>query len=109
MSTWINSATGAQINVPAGQGIEADGTYYLARNRYNPAASALFGAQVKAAGHTATVQLFAECAGAKVNIGSPIVPTNGSPAMFPDEITLTGGRGIVVTGLTGIVYPEVTQ
>ena len=109
MSTWINSATGAQINVPAGQGISVDGTYYLARSRYNLASPALFGAQVKAAGHTATVQLFAECAGAKVNIGSPIVPTNGSPVIFPDEITLTGGRGIVVSGLTGIVYPEVTQ
>ena len=109
MAIWIKSDTKQQIDVSQGQGITENGTYFLLRSRYSTRSPALFGARVKAPGHTAAVQLFAECAGASLTIGAPLVPTNGSPVMLTDEITLTGNRGIVVSGITGVVYPEVTQ
>lgn len=105
---WLNPATGAIIDTNVA-GITAEGTYYLLRNALDAKRPFIFGAKVKAAGHTATVQLFAEVASAKTNLGGPLTPSNGSPVMGADEYTLTGERGIIVTGLTGTVYPEVGQ
>lgn len=107
---WIDS-TGAKIDTRSA-GITANGTYYLDKlgsDNLDPTRPFIFGARVASAGHTATIQLFAEVAGAKMNLGSALVPTNGSPVIAPDEYTLTGKRGIVVTGITGTVYPEVGQ
>ena len=108
MTLWLKAGTTTPIDTNSA-GITENGTYYLLRNRLDIRCPAIFGARVDSAGHTATVQLFAEVATAKRNIGSAITPTNGSPALLPDEITLTGERGIVVTGINGTVYPEVSQ
>lgn len=108
MAKWIKSGTSTVLDT-ATAGITSHGTYYLLKNEMDCRRPALFGARVAVAGHTATVQLFAEVATAKTNIGAALVPTNGNPTMLTDEITLTGTRGIVVSGLTGTVYPEVDQ
>lgn len=109
MSKWMKSDTKAVIDTNAGQGITANGTYYLVRSDMDTKRPFLFGARVASAGHTATVQMFAEVAGAKTDIGTALVPTNGSPAMSANEITLTGERGIVVTGIIGTVFVEAAQ
>lgn len=106
-TTWVTAA-GVEIDTRSA-GITANGTYYLKRDNLDLKRPFIFGARVGTAGHTATIQLFAEVAGAKMNLGPALVPVNGTPAVAPDEYTLTGNRGIVVTGITGTIYPEVDQ
>lgn len=109
MTQWIKSDTKEIIDTALGQGISVAGTYYLNRARMDHHRPFAFAAKVLAAGHTATVQLFAEVAGAKTNLDAALVPTNGSPAAAANEYSLTGERGIVVSGITGTVYPEAVQ
>lgn len=108
MTKWIKSDTKQVIDTNVA-GITVDGTYYLLRNEMERTRPFVFGAKVMEAGHTATVQLFADVLGVVTNLGSALVPTNGSPAAGTNEYTLTGERGIVVSGVTGTVYPEAIQ
>ena len=108
MTQWIKSDDGTIIDTSTA-GITVAGTYYLNKARMDLNRPFVFGASVRTAGHTATVQLFAEVAGVATNLGSALVPTFGSPAADTDETSLTGRRGIVVSGLTGTVYPEAEQ
>jgi hypothetical protein len=109
MSQWIPAAGGPIIDTALGQGITEAGTYYLNKAKMDLHRPFAFGASVRTAGHTATVQLFAEVTGVKTNLGSALVPTNGSPASGANEYSLTADRGIVVSGITGTVYPEAVQ
>jgi hypothetical protein len=103
-------ANGTPIIDSLTTGIAVAGDYVLIKTDLDPSRLFLFGAKVAAAGHTATVQLFGSAAGAKTNVASAVVtPTNNSPAMAPDEYTLTGLKGFTVSGLTGSVYIEVVQ
>lgn len=108
MTKWIHSTNGTIVDTTV-DGIRVAGTYYLLRNTMDPRRNFLFGAEVKEAGHTASVQLFAEIVGVKMPIGDALVPTFGVPAALTDELTMTGERGIIVTALTGSVFPEVAQ
>ena len=109
MTQWIKSDTGDIIDTAQGQGITVAGTYYLNRARLDLMRPFAFSASTKTATHTATLQLFAAGSGATLNLGSPIVPVFGTPVLAADEYTLTGDRGIVVSSLTGTVYPEAIQ
>lgn len=109
MTQWIKPDTGEIIDTAMGQGITIAGTYYLNRARLDPMRPFAFSASTKATTHTATIQLFAAGSGATLNLGSPIVPVFGTPVLAADEYTLTGDRGIVVSGLTGEVFPEANQ
>lgn len=108
MSKWIKQGTSTIIDTSA-SGITEAGTYFLLRNDMERQRNFVFGAHVKSAGHTASVQLFADVLGVRTNLGDPLVPTFGFPAAGSDEYTLTGERGIVVSALTGAVYPEALQ
>ena len=108
MTQWIKS-DGTIIDTALGQGITEAGTYYLNKAKMDLHRPFAFGASVRTAGHTATVQLFAEVSGVKTNLDSALVPTYGSPAAGANEYSLTGDRGIVVSGITGTVYPEAVQ
>lgn len=108
MSKWINAATG-QVTDTNVAGITANGTYFLLRNSMNPMLPFVFGATVKEAGHTASVHLYADVVGVRYSLGDAIVPTFGSPVALENEFSLTGERVIVVTSLTGAVYPEAIQ
>lgn len=108
MSQWI-TASGQIIDTAAGQGITENGTYTLNRARMDRGLPFVFGVRVGVAGHTGTVQLFSNILGVKSNLGTALVPANGAPAVGTEEYTLTGERGITVTGITGIIYPEAIQ
>lgn len=108
MSKWI-SASGTIIDTSKGQGITAAGTYSLLRTEMDRSRPFIFAAKVKEAGHTATLQLVSDVLGVQTNLGSPLVPTFGSPAADTEETSLTGERAIVVSGITGAVYPEAVQ
>lgn len=108
MSKWVKQGTATIIDTDV-SGITEAGTYYLLRNGMERQRNFVFGAKTKVAGHTASVQLFADVLGVRTNLGDPLVPTFGFPAAGSDEYTLTGERGIVVSALTGAVYPEALQ
>ena len=108
MTQWV-STTGQIIDTAAGQGITVAGTYMLNRARMDLHRPFVFGAKVLTAGHTATVQLVSDVLGVQTNLGTALVPTFGSPAADTEETSLTGERGIVVSGITGTVYPEALQ
>lgn len=107
MTQWIGPS-GEMIDT-ATAGITQNGTYYLNKARLDQRLLFIFGVRVGAAGNTATVQLFGEVAGVKTNIDSALVPTFATPVSGANEYSLTGQRGIVVTGITGTIYPEVSQ
>lgn len=91
-------------------GIDVAGDYAIIKTDLDRALPFLFGAKVKTAGDTGTVQLFGSAVGVKTNVLNAVVtPTNGSPAMAPDEYSLAGLKGFTVSGLTGRVYIEVLQ
>ena len=108
MSKWIKSDTHQIVDTNV-SGITEAGTYFLLRNDMERQRNFVFGAKTKVAGYTASVQLFADVVGVRTNLGDPLVPTFGFPAAGTDEYTLTGERGIVVSSLTGAVYPEAIQ
>lgn len=108
MTQWIKSDDGTIIDTSTA-GITVAGTYYLNKAKLDLHRPFAFGASVRTADHTATVQLFAEVSGVKTNLGSALVPTYGSPAAGANEYSLTGDRGIVVSGITGTIYPEAVQ
>ena len=109
MARWINADTGALTDTATGAGITVAGTYYLDKGNMILGRPFALGAQTKTATHTATIQLFAEIAGAKTSIDSALTPVSGTPVAWPNEYTLTAKMGITVSGLTGTVYPEVSQ
>lgn len=109
MTQWIKSDTKQIIDTAMGQGITVAGTYYLNRANMNHQTTFAFGAKTLVVTHTATLQLFAEVAGAKLNLGSPITPVFGTPVVVDEEYSCVGERGIIVTDVTGTVYPEAVQ
>jgi len=112
MSKWIKYDGGTvDTGIPSNavESISENGTYYLYDGDMDKSRPFVFGASTKTATHTATIQLFAEVAGARLNLGDPITTTFGSPVIVDEEYTLTGRRGIIVSGLTGIVFPEADQ
>lgn len=112
MSKWIKYNGGTvDTGIPSTgiEGISEEGVFYLYDGDMDKSRPFAFGASTKVATHTATIQLFAEVAGARLNLGDPITPAFGTPVAVDEEFTLTGRRGIVVSWLTGIVYPEADQ
>lgn len=107
MTQWIGPS--GEIIDTASVGITQSGTYYLNKVHLDARLPFIFGVRVAAAGNTATVQLFSEVAGVKTDIDTALVPTFAVPVAGANEYTLTGGRGIVVTGISGTIYPEVAQ
>lgn len=108
MTQWIKT-DGSIVDTAKGEGITAAGTYLLNRATMDRNRPFVFGAVAKTAGHTASVQLFADVVGVRTNLGSALVPTFGFPAAGADEYTLTGERGIVVSAISGAVFPEALQ
>lgn len=108
MTQWI-SDSGQVFDTQSGTGIFENGTYILNRARYDKTRPFVFGAMVKETGHTGTVQLFADVLGVRTLIGDPLTPTFGNPKADPYETSLTGERGILVTGIVGTIFPEVQQ
>lgn len=115
MACWRKLENGVLVgelrNTRLGQKLEAEGDYVLLvePSGLQPQGAALVGAAVDVAGHSASVQMWGGVLGARTNIGSVLTPTNGSPTMLPDEISLTGMRGVTISSLVGGVLVEVSQ
>ena len=96
LPSLINASTKARSTEGR---ITANGTYYFERLGLDVTRTFTFGAFKTGAGAGATVQLFREVAGVKDNLDGPLTVTNASPKSWPNEYTLSGKRGVVVTGL----------
>jgi len=108
MSSWSTAPNDQSISNGINR-LTANGDYYLCPVGTRGGQPFAFGARVDTAGHTATVQLWAEVAGKRTNLDAALVPTYGSPASGPNEYTTTGLRGATISGLTGAVILEAVQ
>lgn len=94
--TLVHEATG--LPVPSNS-VRLNGTYRFGGAELDRHRDFCLGASKTGAGAGATVQLFAEVAGVKTNLDTALSITNASPKSWPNEYTLVGTRGIVVSGL----------
>lgn len=112
MAQWqqfTNGNPGPLVDTDKGQGITANGDWFLIRGNMDKTREFTLGASTKIATHTATIQLFAIVAGAKQNLDPTLTPVLGTPVVWPNEYTLNGDRGITVSGIVGTVYPVTNQ
>lgn len=81
--------------------ISANGSYYLNKANLDIRRPFTFGGSKIGAGAGATVQLWHEVGGARVNLDAAQTITTATAKAWPNEYTLNGKRGITVTGLNG--------
>lgn len=105
MARWqqfTNGNPGTLVDTDLGGVIPTAGDWLLLQSNLYPAQQAAFAASVPAgAGNTASCQLFRTLNGAKISLGSAVVPTNGAPVVWPAEYDLNGDIGVTISALTG--------